>query len=72
MTPRKTSCVELDFTEEDYKAVYKVADMLTDVMSAMVDTNHKEWHLENHTVSDSDLSKIIGVLTDIRSYNVLR
>lgn len=40
MRIKETSCMELDFTKEERKAVLSVTDMLTDVMKVMVDSGH--------------------------------
>lgn len=55
MRIRETSCMELDFTKEERKAVLSVADMQTDVMRAMVDSGHTSWKLENCTAADKDV-----------------
>lgn len=72
MRIRETSCMELDFTEEDHEAVFRVADMLTDVMGAMADSGHTTWKLEHCTATASDVSKVIQMLMDMCGYSVLK
>lgn len=72
MRIRETSCMELDFTKEERMAVSTVADMLTDVMSAMVDSGRTSWKLENCTATDKDVWGAIRILKDMCGYSVLK
>lgn len=72
MRIRETSCMELDFTKEERKAVLTVADMLTDVMSTMVDSGRTSWKLENCTATDKDVWDAIRILKDMCGYSVLK
>ena len=72
MRIKETSCMELDFTKEERKAVLSVTDMLTDVMKAMVDSGHTSWKLENCTATDKDVWNAIRILKDMCGYSVLK
>ena len=72
MIAKKTSCIELDFTKEERKAVFTVVGMLTDVMKAMVDSGHTSWKLENCTATDKDVWDAIRILKDMCGYSVLK
>lgn len=72
MRTRETSCVELDYTEEDYKNIYKAYEILQDVYTTMIETEHYGWYLENLTLTDKDVYRMLRVLEDMKHYNVLR
>ena len=72
MRIRETSCMELDFTKEERKAVSTVADMLTDVMRTMVDSGRTSWKLENCTATDKNVWDAIRILKDMCGYSVLK
>lgn len=72
MTTRETSCIELDYTEEDHENIDKVYEILETIFDTMRETKHDTWDLESCSVSSDDVGDMLQVLGDLRHYNVLR
>lgn len=64
--------MELDSIKEERKAVSTVADMLKDVMCAIVDSGHTSWKLENCIATDEDVWNAIRILKYMCGYSVLK